>query len=159
MRVSEAALALFKRLGVDGIQEYLTQWNVAWQMFALVGGHIEPGESFHRCCVREVEEELHLIGDVDFAVGPRPLMPKCEYTAISGSAGVATRYYVELFPAEFLTPEAEAKVNNNPANLWLTESEIRRLFTTKNKPVSAQVDTVLKMCGVIVAENRQERTS
>jgi 8-oxo-dGTP pyrophosphatase MutT (NUDIX family) len=153
MRVSEAALALFKRLGVDSTQEYLTQWNDAWQMFALVGGHVEPGESFHQCCVREVEEELYLIADVDFEVGPRPLVPKCVYTAMSGSKGVETRYCVELFPAEFLHVDAEAKVNSDLANRWLTEAEVRRLVTVDNKPVSAQVETVLKLCGVIAAEN------
>jgi len=148
MRISQAALALFKRLGLDGVTEYLTQWNDAWQMFALVGGHVEPGESFHHCCVREVEEELDLIADVDFDVGLCALVPKCEYTAMSGSTGVETRYGVELFPAAFLSVQAETKANHNPANRWLTESEIRQLFTADRKPVSVQVETVFKLCGV-----------
>jgi len=148
MRVSEAGLALFQRPGPDGT-EYLTQWSDTWQSYALIGGHVEPGESFRACCVREIAEELELTPDVDFRVGVDPLRPLCEYTALSKSAGVESRYRVELYAAELLTRAAETQVNANAANRWLTEVEIRRHVSADGKEISIQVETVLTLCGII----------
>jgi 8-oxo-dGTP pyrophosphatase MutT (NUDIX family) len=151
MRISEAGLALFHRQGPAGT-EYLTQWSDAWQSYSLIGGHVEPGESFRACCVREIAEELELTPDVDFRVAADPLRPLCEYTAMSKAAGVETRYRVELYAAELLTRAAEAKVNANAANRWLTEAEIRRHVCADGKEISIQVETVLERCDIIFAE-------
>src|SRR5438128_10124068 len=72
MRLSEAGLALVRRVGPDGAPEYLVQWNDNWQRFSLPGGHVEPGESFRACCAREVAEELGLSAGTDFRVAPEP---------------------------------------------------------------------------------------
>ena len=150
MRVSEAGLALIRRVGADGSAEYLTQWSARWARFSLVGGHVEPGESFRECCVREVAEELELVAGVGFRVAPEAVGPVCEYRAVSGSAGVETLYRVQLFATELLTLEAHAKVNADPANRWLTEPEIRRHLTSADRrPVAAQVETVFVKSGVI----------
>ncbi len=151
IRVSEAALALFQRHGPAGA-EYLTQWNDAWQCYALIGGHVEPGESFRACCVREIAEELELTPDVDFRVAIAPLRPLCEYTALSKAAGVETRYRVELYAAMMLTHAGETRVNANAANRWLTETEIRRHDCAAGKEISIQVETVLEWCGIIDRE-------
>jgi 8-oxo-dGTP pyrophosphatase MutT (NUDIX family) len=152
MRISEAGLALFTRIGLGGVTQYLTQWSDTWQMYALVGGHVEPGESFRACCVREVTEELTLTPDVDFRVAIDPVLPVFEYTAMSKAAGVETRYRVELYAAELLTPVAEATVNGNAANRWLTEAEIRQHVSADGQPISTQVETVLQACGIIEPE-------
>ncbi len=152
MRVSEAGLALIRRTGADGSVEYLTQWSDRWERYSLVGGHVEPGESFRACCVREVEEELGLVEGESFRVAPEAVAPGCEYRAVSGSAGVETLYRLQLFATELLTPAAESRVNADPANRWLTEPEIRRLETVADrKPVAAQVETAFLHAGVISA--------
>jgi 8-oxo-dGTP pyrophosphatase MutT (NUDIX family) len=150
MRVSEAGLTLIRRSGADGAPEYLVQWNDKWQRFALVGGHREPGESFRACCVREVAEELELAEGAEYRVAPEPVAPPIEYRARSGSAGVETLYRVELYLVELLTHAAAARVAADPANRWLTEPEIRRRVTHGDgKDVSAQVETVLILAGVL----------
>jgi tetratricopeptide (TPR) repeat protein len=149
MRISEAGLAFFKRTGAGGVTEYLTQWSDTWHAFSLVGGHVEPGESFYQCCVREIEEELALANGDGFRVAPGPLRPRFEYTAVSQSAGVETRYVMEIFAAELLTPEAVAQVEKDSKNRWVTEPEIRRHLTVDGKAVSAQVGTVLILAGVL----------
>lgn len=150
MRVSEAGLALIRRTGPGGTPEYLTQWNDKWQRFSLIGGHREPGESFRACCAREVTEELELTAGTDFRVAPEPVVPVCEYRALSGSAGVETQYRVALFEVELLTPEAIAKVDADPGNRWVREPEVRRHFTfTDRRAVAAQVETVLTLTGVL----------
>jgi len=145
MRTSEAGLALFKRLKEGGAVEYLTQWNENWQMFSLIGGHVEAGESFHQCCVREVAEELELTPEVDFSLGSDPLLPQREYTAMSKPAGVETRYRVELYSGELLTEKAALKVDTNPANRWLSETEILNEAAADGKPISSQVKMVFQL--------------
>ncbi len=148
MRVSVAGLACIRRAGADG-PEFLTQWSERWGMFSLVGGHVEEGETFRACCVREVVEELELAAGVGFAVAERAIRPEVEYAAMSGGAKVETRYRVELFAVELLTPAAVAVVNANPANRWLTPAEIAAGVTTDGRPISAQVKTVYALSGVM----------
>ncbi len=156
MRISEAGLALFKRTGAGGVTEYLTQWSDTWHAFSLVGGHVEPGESFYQCCVREIEEELALANGDGFRVAPGPLRPRFEYTAVSQRAGVETRYVIEIFASELLTPEAVAQVETASNNRWVTEPEIRRHLTFDGKAVSAQVGTVLILAGVLPAHEEYD---
>ena len=147
MRVSIAGLACIRRVGAAG-PEYLTQWSDRWGMFSLVGGHVEAGETFRECCVREIEEELELTVGVGFSIAERPFRSEVEYTAMSGGAKVETRYRVELFAVE-LTTAAVARVNAKPANRWLTPAEIAAGTTTDGQPISAQVRTVFTLNGVM----------
>jgi 8-oxo-dGTP pyrophosphatase MutT (NUDIX family) len=144
-----AGLALITRRRPEGATECLAHWSRRWDMFSLVGGHVDPGESFRECCAREVAEELGLAPDLDYRVAPEPLRPRQEYTAFSRSAGVETRYVVELFAVELLTPEARQRVDADPRQRWLGEDEIRRRRTGDGQPVSAQVETVLRLFGVL----------
>ncbi len=73
MRTSQAALALFSRVNSHGENEYLTQWNKAWQAYSLIGGHVEVGETFRACCVREVVEELECDA-AQFLVATKPII-------------------------------------------------------------------------------------
>lgn len=159
MRTSEAGLALVRRARPGEAAEYLAQWSDTWRQLSLVGGHVEPGESLRDCCVREVEEELGLVAGTDFRVAAAPAAPACEYRAVSGSAGVETRYRIELYPTELLTPRAAAAVAADPANRWLTLPEIRRGAAADGRPVSAQVETVLRLAGVIPDRPRAPRGS
>ena len=147
MRMSIAGLACIRREGPAG-PEYLTQWSAKWGMFSLVGGHVEAGETFRACCVREIEEELELTLGVGFNVAERPFRPEVEYTAMSGGSKVETRYRVELYAVELLTPAA-TQVDANPANRWLTAAEIAAGVTNDGKPISAQVKTVFTLNGVM----------
>ena len=147
MRMSIAGLACIRREGPAG-PEYLTQWSAKWGMFSLVGGHVEAGETFRACCVREIEEELELTLGVGFNVAERPFRPEVEYTAMSGGSKVETRYRVELYAVELLTP-ATTQVDANPANRWLTAAEIEAGVTTDGQPISAQVRNVFTLSGVI----------
>lgn len=147
MRVSVAGLACIRRDGATG-PEYLAQWSQKWGMFSLVGGHVEDGETFRECCIREVAEELNLEPGVGYAVADQPFREGVEYVAMSGGARVETLYKVALYPVELLTPEAEAKVSAMPQNRWLTPAEIAAERTADGKPISAQVKTVFALCGL-----------
>ena len=149
MRISEAALALIERQRPDGGAEYLVQWSESWRRFSLVGGHLEPGESFRACCEREVAEELDLTPGVDFRVAASPLRPLQEYVAMSHGAGVETRYRVELYAVSLLTQDAMLKITADPGNRWLNPDEISRMMTADSSPVSEQVRTVLGLFGVL----------
>ena len=118
-------------------------------MYSLVGGHVEPGESFRDCCIREIMEELELTPDADFRVAESPIVPTCEYTAVSGSAGVPTLYSADIYAVHILNIEASMKIDANQVNRWLNAGEIAKLSTSDGRLISDQVRTLFTMCGVM----------
>jgi 8-oxo-dGTP pyrophosphatase MutT (NUDIX family) len=111
MRISEAALALISRVDSRGETAYLTQWNNGWQSYSLIGGYAEAGGAILECCVRELEEEVELPLEVEFQVEDKALSAMLEYVAISETAGVFSRYQVELFSTQLLTVKAMVNVD------------------------------------------------
>jgi 8-oxo-dGTP pyrophosphatase MutT (NUDIX family) len=148
MRTSEAALALIVRQPPGGQPEYLTQWSDRWQMFSLIGGHIEEGETPRECLIREVKEELE-VTDEQFRVAESPVKPRIEYVAFSHGSGVETLYRMELFKVEILSEEAFKKIETLGKNRWQSENEIVKLRTTDDRPISEQVRTLLVRAGVL----------
>jgi ADP-ribose pyrophosphatase YjhB (NUDIX family) len=148
MRISAAALALIERVGCGDATEYLTQWNDRWRAFSLIGGHVEPGESFRDCCVREVAEELELAPGVEFEVAPQRLGPRCDYTAYSQSALEATLYEIDLFPTKLLTAAAMAKIDAKTGNRWFSREQIKSGVTRDGHSIAEQVAMVLQLSGV-----------
>src|SRR6187397_1349494 len=101
MRTSIAAFALIRR---PGPRAWLTQWNDHWQALNLIGGHVQPEETFHACCEREVAEELGLRRDEDFEVDATAL-GHVEFDAWSQRTQEQTHYVFEVFAAQ-LTQQA-----------------------------------------------------
>ena len=134
MRRSIAAVAVIRR-ETRGQGQWLAQWNDHWQCYNFVAGHKRPSESFRECAVREMEEELGLHERVDFTV---PAEPRCqvEYTAWSERARAETRYTMALFDVRLCSDAARAKVDADPRNRWLAESEIRSQQASDGKRVS-----------------------
>jgi ADP-ribose pyrophosphatase YjhB (NUDIX family) len=146
MRISEAGLACITRVGPNGDVEYLTQWSETWKMFSLIGGHVEPGESYRECVTREIEEELTLSQD-EFRVGES--LGRIEYEAFSQGSRQMTQYRVELFAVTVL-----GKVSESPTNRWLKVGEIEKKLTFDALPISEQVHRVLKTFFRGDAENK-----
>ena len=140
MRLSRAGLALIRNRN-----RILLQWNENWQAFSLIGGHVEAGESFRECCIREIAEELALVPRVDFQVSAKPFRPTQSYVAFSRSSGQMTRYEVSLFQTTFARENLLHKVSEDDINLWASEFEIRNRLTFSKQPVAAQVSKVLEL--------------
>ncbi|MEO8497722.1 MAG: NUDIX domain-containing protein, partial [Planctomycetota bacterium] len=140
MRRSAGGIAVIRR-EENGSPRWLAQWNHHWQAFHLVGGHKLPGESFHQCVVREVAEELGLTLGDDFHVAESALS-QVSYIATSRSAQEDTLYSMELFEVE-IRPAAGPKIDSNPLNRWLTESEIRQQRCGDGGAVSPTMQVLL----------------
>jgi 8-oxo-dGTP pyrophosphatase MutT (NUDIX family) len=148
MRKSVGAGAIIERTEI-GSRRWLARWNAKWGAFHLVGGHCRPDESFRDCLAREVTEELGLAEGRDFRIAA-PACPALEYTAFSGSAGVETRYTIELFRVQLLG-DAEQRASQDPENCWLTEDEIRAGRTAAGRPVSATMGAQFLQAGLLAA--------
>ena len=95
MRASNAALAIVTRVNSLGSAEYLTQWNNRWQAYSLIGGHVEEGETFQQCCIREVAEELEC-DQHSIAAAPYPYAT-LRFREFSRAAKVETDYHWQVF--------------------------------------------------------------
>jgi 8-oxo-dGTP pyrophosphatase MutT (NUDIX family) len=145
MRTSIASIALIRR-DQNGQTEWLAQWNRNWRAYAFIGGHKRPHESFRACIIREIGEELGLIGSEEFAVGHEPLARQ-EYQAWSQSAQEQTEYTIELFEVKLVGEAASTKIDAEPHNRWLTEQEIRTGCCRDGKPVTETVARFLDAIG------------
>jgi 8-oxo-dGTP pyrophosphatase MutT (NUDIX family) len=133
MRKSSAAFAWIERQTHDG-PRFLTQWNRKWQAFNLVGGHVEPGESFRECVVREMIEELG-IAAAEFDVSDEPLA-RIEFTTWSVPAQETTEYEMAAFRAALRTEAAASRIEANADNRWLSREELARGTTDAGQHVS-----------------------
>ena len=145
MRQSEGSLAYIERRRGEGV-EVLTQWNEGWRAFSLVGGHRRPSESFRGCLARELAEELGLGEGDGFRADDAPLA-RLDYVARSESAGVETRYALEVFRVALAGPAAEAAVSARPENRWVTPEEAARGLTAGGDRISPTVARVLSRIG------------
>lgn len=152
MRNSEAALSWITRVSTDGHSLVLTQWSNTWQAYSLIGGHREPSESFRECCIREIEEELHLCYPRDFLVSEESICPPVEYVGYSKRAKQITKYHHVIFRA--CTKAGEVPLSHSDArmNRWVSFEEIQRKRTKDNRLISEQVfhafQAVESICGL-----------
>lgn len=145
MRTSVAAVALIRR-ECEGRTLWLAQWNPHWHHYHFVGGHRLAGESFRRCLIREVAEELGLCEGADYvAVGP---VAHLQYTAWSRSAKAETAYTIELFEVRLAGEAARRKVDANPSNRWLAEAEMSNRRCEDGQQVSETMALLLRKAGI-----------
>ena len=147
MRISQASMALITRSGPGDNPRWLAQWNEKWQAFNLVGGHRKSDESSRDCCVREVVEELRLRPEVDFVVATEPRVV-LRYEAFSRSSQTVTQYEMTLFEVK-LAMEADAIIDANLANRWLTTAEIQAEQCHDGKRVSETMARLLRAAGLM----------
>jgi hypothetical protein len=147
MRQSEGSLAAIERRRGDRV-EVLTRWNRGWRALSPVGGHRRPTESFRRCLVREVTEELGLEEGDQFTAGESPLA-HLEYDARSESAGVDTAYTLEIYRIALAGPAVEAAVSASPENRWVTADEVGSGATINGVRISPTVARVLAQLAVL----------
>ncbi len=139
MRISDAGIAMISRVNSLGETEFLTQWNQGWNAYSLIGGHVEAGETFRQCCVREIEEELHCTAS-DFELAPYPYAT-LRFHDFSKAAREETDYHWQVF----LTRPSNDLLERLPDDCqWVNAHHIRSGRTADGKPIADQVRRVLK---------------
>ena len=144
-RQSLAALAFITRVNSFGQPEYLTQWNCRWNAYCLIGGHVEDGESFRQCCMREIEEELECTS-VDYELAPYPYAT-LRFPEFSKAAREDTDYHWQVFLAR---PTSELLERLPDDCVWVQAHHILSGRTSDGQPIAEQVKRVLQ--GVDEAE-------
>jgi tetratricopeptide (TPR) repeat protein/ADP-ribose pyrophosphatase YjhB (NUDIX family) len=145
MRTSIAAIALIRREEA-GQTFWLAQWNDGWQAYSFVGGHKHDDETFRECAIREIGEELGLVEGRDVLVASAPL-EHLEYTDVSRRTGDQTAYVMELYDVALVGDRARSIIDGNPANRWLSETEIMSGRCDDGKPVSPTPKRFLEQLG------------
>lgn len=133
MRHVSAAFAWIERETPAGPQ-WLAQWNRKWQAFNLIGGHVEPGETFRECLVREMIEELGIAAN-QFSVAPDRLA-RIEFEAFSMPAQEVTAYQMVVFRATILSEVAYQRIVGHPDNRWLSRDELTAARTNDGREIS-----------------------
>ena len=134
MRTSTASLTIIKKLDT-----LLLQWNVNWDAYSLIGGHVEVGETLQECCEREVIEELECDTN-QFEIDSAPLTI-LRFSEFSKAAGEQTDYEWHVFKTEL----HESLRQNLPSTFtWVTPTHIRSGLTEDGKPIAGQAKRVLE---------------
>lgn len=141
MRTAVASLAMFTR-DREGEREWLARWNRHWEVFHFVGGAKLDAESFRKCCVREIQEELGIVEGKEFFVSQTPLT-HVEFVAWSKRVLVETRYTLEVFEARFSDESTAELVVADPRVRWLSRQEIARGRTADGSDVSETMERII----------------
>jgi 8-oxo-dGTP pyrophosphatase MutT (NUDIX family) len=146
-RRSVSSVALISRRDTPGGRTlWLARWNARWNALHFVAGHLEEGESFRECVLREIREELGLGPADQVTVSDEPLAV-ARFSAWSRSAQERTAYVMALFRVE-LSDEARRRVDADPLTCWLTAEQIRARRSADGRPVSATMGRLLREAGM-----------
>ena len=135
LRVSTASVALISRESQSGSRLWLAQWNSHWQAYNFISGHVEEGETFRECLMREIEEELGLHNESDYSLPDSP-DSILEFDETSARTSSLTHYVLALFTVTLIGECALERIALNPRNRWLNESEIEAGVASDGKAVS-----------------------
>jgi 8-oxo-dGTP pyrophosphatase MutT (NUDIX family) len=147
LRQSLASVAAITRVEA-GETRWLVQWNEGWDGYFLVGGHKRQDETFFGCIVREIGEELGLPDAKDFNVPPEP---RCclQFIGYSDRLRQPTAYMIEVFDVSIDGKAAQARIDDNPANRWVSEDEIRAGRAEDGRTISPTMEKVLTTARLI----------
>jgi 8-oxo-dGTP pyrophosphatase MutT (NUDIX family) len=136
-----AAAVIFRR--VDDERRWLVRWNRNWECYYFVGGHKHEDESFRKCVVREVTEELGITEGLDFVVSQEPLT-YLRFRADSRGAGVETEYTFALFGLEFLGDSVRKRLEGDERLRWVSGEEIKAGRSADGRDISPTMKRVLQ---------------
>ena len=133
MRESRGALARIARQH-DGETQWFVRWNRKWESFALIGGHVESGETYRECLLREIEEEIGL-NEPDVAASEHATT-ELSYAAFSKRAKAETQYTLLLFDVDIAVATTARLVAEDERLRWVSLSEIHAEKTQDGKGIS-----------------------
>ena len=148
-------------------RKYLLQWNANWDMFNLVGGKIDNAkgdrDSFARTIQRELLEELGLRSPKDYRIARefKPLLQR----QFSRREFVFKEYefrifQIELLPRHPMTREEyewfAQRLSGDRENILVSRTEIERLRTAANRPISETTRLILQALGEITTAGQQQ---
>ncbi|MCP4421902.1 MAG: AAA family ATPase, partial [Chloroflexi bacterium] len=154
-------------IGSGEDRKYLLQWNSNWGMFNLIGGKVdnEKGdrESFARAIQRELHEELGIRNPKDYRIVHefKPVhkrqFSRRQYVFKDYEFRI---FQIEMLPRHPLTREEfhryAQRFSEDRENILVSRSEIERLRTVDNRPISETTRMILQELGEIISNDGSE---
>lgn len=100
MEISKSSLVLFRFLSHGNIYQ-LFRKNERWADWSLIGGKLDPNESWEEAAIREISEEVPEISSRHYTLSPLFQHPVHSGPTISRSTGKPTSYNFQFFVARF----------------------------------------------------------
>lgn len=137
------AIALIRRPGSAGSDQWLALWNEGRGCYQFVEAHILAEESFRDSLQREIAWTTGLKSGRDYLVsgGPRAHL---EFVDESNDANSRAGYIVEFYLVELMGAHHKTILNDNRDMAWLDGNNIRTGLAEDGRPICSQLLALLK---------------
>lgn len=147
------AIALVRRPGSAGDDQWLALWNEARGCYQFVEAHKLDEESFRDSLQREVAWTTGLKSGRDYIVSSTP-RAHLQFQGDEDCSGGAAGYVIEFFLVELMGKQHSSILGDNELIRWIGADDLEAGHASDGRPICPQLLAFLKQ-GDIVSPWRQ----
>ena len=142
------AIALMRRPGSAGDDQWLSLWNEGRNCYQFVEAHKLEEESFRDSLQREVGWATGLQSGRDYIVSSTP-RAHLQFMGDEGCSGGAAGYVIEFFLVELMGKQHAAILEANESARWIGASDLGAGQLPDGRPICPQLLAFLKQGDVV----------
>ena len=142
------AIALIRRSGAAGDDEWLALWNAGRNCYQFVETHKLENESFRESLQREISWTTGLETGRDFLVSNVP-RTRLQFLGGTGCAEEPVGYVVEFFLVELMGKRHAAILEGHELVRWVGQEELHVGKATDDRAICPQLTSLLERGDVI----------
>jgi hypothetical protein len=143
-----AAIALIRRDGTGGRDEWLTLWNAGRGCYQFVEAYKLDDESFRQSLIREVAWETGLRTGKDFLVagGARA---RVQFAEVDRCQAEPIWFVVEFYLVELMGHRQRRVLAEHDRVAWLTAEEVQAGTARDGRPLCPRLRSLLKQADIL----------